>query len=135
MSQLACWERRKTNGKSQLLLSEVAALAAKQSYCQSLQIDDETLEILTAELRKGLLADRHTTRDTLRRAVTKVEIKTAEERSTLDHQALYPARTARRLPLRRSPYWVCLAGNCPPASSLKNSCARSLLCYSWPCGC
>ena len=59
----------------QLLKSEIAALAAKQRYYQSLRIDDETLDILIDELRKGLLADRHTVRETIRRVVTKVEIK------------------------------------------------------------
>jgi hypothetical protein len=57
-----------------LLNSDIDALAGNQSYYRSLQIDDETLDILIRELRKGLLADRHTVRDTLRRVVTKVEI-------------------------------------------------------------
>ena len=52
-----------------------AALRAKRSYYQSIQIADETLDVLIQELRRGLLADGSTVRDTLRRVVTKVKIE------------------------------------------------------------
>ncbi len=58
----------------QLLLSEVGGRKAQRRYCRSQHIDDETLEILIRELRKGLLANRCTVRDTLRQVATKVEV-------------------------------------------------------------
>ena len=59
----------------QLLLAEVAALEAKRSYYQSIQIDDATLAILVGELRRGLLGDPATVRETLGRVVKKVVLK------------------------------------------------------------
>ena len=58
-----------------MLLAEVAALEAKRSYYQSIQIDDATLDILVGELRRGLLGDPAPVRETLGRVVKKVVLK------------------------------------------------------------
>jgi hypothetical protein len=59
----------------QLVLAELAALEAKRSYYQAIQIDDATLDILVRELRRGLLGDAATVRETLGKVVKKIVLK------------------------------------------------------------